>query len=133
MIDIQKNGTEDIFRTIIRSLEEQSKIEILCDVDFITNKLNLRNGSYIAECISTIESEEEKLKLIDYYKLKPDTVEEIICTFSDESKIKIILENRYQLDKDDLIFLMIELDNELLFDLIANHKELLKKNNIRNI
>ena len=107
MIDIEKSGQEDIFKSIIQSLTEQSKIEILYNRDFIIKKLNLRNDFYIAGCISTIKSE--------------------------EAKIKIILENRYQLDKDSLISLMSELDNELLFDLIANHKGVLKENNIRSI
>lgn len=115
---------------IINSLENKNKKEILLDKQFI-NKLNLKKSD-VAYIIESFEEEQTKLMFIDYYRkeFQGSDIGIILRTFSDKSKIEILLEDKYKLDSKTIQNILGTLSVDAFIEVIKNNKKFLDENEI---
>lgn len=115
---------------IIFTLNDKNKLQILSNVELLKQGLGLKDYEII-EMIKTLESEEVKLQLIEIYNLPKYEIGFIICTFSDKSKIKIMLENPYEFNKFDFLIILRTLSVNSLLDFFNNNKNFFEENQIK--
>lgn len=115
---------------IIKSLSDEKKREILIDRDFIKNKLHLE-GYQVPHIVASIESEAIKSEIIALYEFEDYQKLEILKTFSDKSKTRIILENEYGIGKIYLQILISTLSVDALVEFFRDNREWLSKMRIK--
>lgn len=114
---------------IIVSMSDEGKNEFLSNKEIIED---LEIEQYvIANMTSTINSENYKKNIIDMYDFEEYQITNIVKTFSSEEKLSIILANRYDFRKNNLVELISTLDIDSLVRFIKNNKEFLKDNKIK--
>lgn len=84
----------------------------------------------IVSLISSLESEELKLEMIDIYNLPQHQIIDIIKTFSDKSKISIVFENPYEFDRYDFEIIISSLSADGLVNFIKDNKQFFTQNHI---
>ena len=77
---------------IIDSMNSQAKYKILSNKRLIHDTLNIKDY-YIAQLVENLENEEYKNNLVDSYQFDTYIMTEIVKTFKDSSKEKILLES----------------------------------------
>lgn len=128
---ILENRIEDFeIQEIISLLSDAKKQEVLLDKVFVQQELRLKDYQVLRLVVS-LESEESKLKMIELYNFKDYQIANILETFSDKSKISIVLENPYEIDKDYLKQIISSLSVDTLVDFIKKNKQFLVQNNIK--
>lgn len=70
---------------IVTGLDDDAKLTIITDISFTKDELHLKDYQ-IADAISSLQSEEAKLQLIDRYDFKKYQIMDILKNFSDKSK-----------------------------------------------
>lgn len=115
-------------RDIIYSLSDESRVEILTDIDLITNNLHLTDFK-IAILAKSLSSEEAKKKILEIYPLSQDQKIDIITTFSVSSRLDILLKEQ-NLTRSDKITILQSLDVETLSEFLVRHKEFCFSNDI---
>ena len=126
-IDLNQMLSSFYIVNLIKSLDETSLTQIIYDKNLCINKLQIDEGN-IKYIIESINDENKKLELISLYQIKK--AKSILLTFSDESKIAIIKENKFDLSHDNIVDILSSLDVSTLQSFIQNNKEFLKDNNI---
>lgn len=117
-------------KLIVSSLSNEKKEEILYDVNFIKKDLNIIDYN-LTNLISSLDSDDSKLKLIDLYQFNNSNSAEIIKTFQDENKIPILLSNNYNFSTFQLEYLVSRLNVNLLVDFFKTHKDFFDSNGIK--
>lgn len=116
---------------IVLSLNDENKRNILLNKDFLEkNKLQFNVGM-ISDIVASIKDEKIKQEMIDTYKFENNFLVNILKTFSPESKRKMLLENRYNFNETDIISLVSSMDTNSIISFFNNHRNFLKKNNIK--
>lgn len=126
---IEKHQFADYeLKDIISSLGDEAKSEILTNKDLIINKLHLADWQ-IAELVKGLSTEETKLKILGTYQLGNHLKIDIINTFNNESKLKIILEEK-SFNKYDKMKMLSSLDVKTLSVFLVDNKEFCSENDI---
>lgn len=159
--DIASNFEKYQLVNIIKNLNDNSKIDILKNSEFLKNKNlssyetkdiintlgvkaretlledknlleeDLEFKSYeICKLVEELESEDKKLQMIELYNISQYEIVDVLKTFSNESKRKILIENKYGFNKNEVKSIVNSFDNNTLIDFIKNNKEILENNNI---
>ena len=115
---------------LIQSLDDKSKQKVLANVEIMKNVLKISQYD-INKIIATFESEKTKLEMIEIYELNKYEIVDIVSTFFDESKISIILENKFQFDKSDFLNILTSLNVNSLVTFFNDNKDFFNKNNIK--
>ena len=119
---IEKHKIEDLYlNDIILSLNEHSRTEILSDTDLIKNKLKL-SEYYISGLIAKLSDDDAKERLIEAYEFNDFHKVEIINSYSNENKIKKIL-NSTDMSSRNIIDILKTLDVETLIKFLVEQKE----------
>ena len=114
---------------IVRSLSEEKQIEVLADKDFVQNELHISRDD-IVEFILGFENKQIKLEMIDLYEFRNDQIANIIKTFTYDSKISILINNKYQLGKQDIKDIILTLNVNQLVDFIKEYEPFFTQNGI---
>ena len=126
---LEKNKFQNYNKNaIISSLSEEAREKVLLDKDVMINKLHLDNYT-ISGLARELSNEQLKLKVIETYQLENLYKVDIISTFSDKSKIDIVLQDE-SLDQFNVIKILKTLDVEILTDFLVNNKEMLSQKDI---
>lgn len=128
-LDFTSNFEDYQIKNLVESLDDHGKLEIFSDKNFVEQNLHL-NKYQIPSIISSISSEKIKLELIDAYELNSFQIIDILETFSDETKISILLENKYGFNSNNLSILASSLSPDSLLDFFKNNRDFLDNNNI---
>jgi len=127
---IEKHGfQEDETKKILLSLDEDAKRDLLLNSNYVENQLHLKKSTII-EVAKSLQSEESKLNIIDMYELESSLIKDIVNTFSDESKCRIIVEDKFSFLKYDMEQLIVSLDIEHVSDFLLQNKEFMAQKNI---
>lgn len=114
---------------IVTGLDDDAKLTIITDISFTKDELHLKDYQ-IADAISSLQSEEAKLQLIDRYDFKKYQIMDILKNFSDKSKESIILNNKYGLERNHLVEIIAILSSDSLVQFIRNNKKFMEQNGI---
>lgn len=106
----------------LETLTDESKQELLSNKVLIEQKLHLKDYQ-IKKIIGSFHAETCKLDMISLYELKMSDKIEIFKTFSDSTKIVMLLENEYELDQNQKISLASSLNVDDLVMLFRENKE----------
>lgn len=125
---LQKYGIDkfEIFG-IINSLDEQNIQKILVNREFVEENLY---KMYIPDFISKLESEKLKLELIQQYNIEGHDQVQVLKTFSDKSKIQMVLADEYEFSKRNKIEIIQTFNVDELKNFLNNNKEFLTQNDI---
>jgi hypothetical protein len=115
-------------KNIISSLTDETRAEVLMDIDLITNKLHLEDFQ-ITELVKGLSSEEFKSKMLELYELSDYQKIDIINTFNNNSKLGILLKEN-DFSKYDRMKILKSLDSENLSGFLTEHKEFCFNNDI---
>ena len=125
---IEKYQIEDHeLQSISLSLNDEAKVQLMMNTNLI-KRLKLKDFQ-IGKIIKSIKEEEYKKQLLNVYELPNNIKVNIISTFKNDSIIKELLKQR-NLKKFEKMMLLQALDVKSLKDLLENHKEFLRDNNI---
>lgn len=116
-------------KNIISSMGDASKAEILKDKKLVTDKLHLENYQ-ITELTKQLTSENTKRTVLQMYQLENLFMIDIISTFSNKSKLEIILEEK-RFYKHENIQLLSLLDINMLSEFIKTNKNFLTEKDIK--
>ena len=116
---------------IILNLTEEDIIELLNDVNFVTNRLHiLIDTAKIIDIIMLVHSEHKQKEITDMYQLEPMQKSFIISKFKDEEyKINILFEDK-SLKQLEKVIILQSLEIETLIKFFAEHKNYFRENNI---
>lgn len=115
---------------IICSLGEEKRLELLLDKNFVQKVLQLTTNN-VTSIIESLETEAAKDEMIRLYQLDKTKIISIVETFSDEGKIRVILNNIYGLNKTDLEIIASTLSIRALGEFLEENEEALKKMGIK--
>lgn len=116
--------------SLIKSLDSEEIKSLLVDKDFLQEELGLKDGD-IVDIIRNLNDEQVKLDMIEYYQLSKYEIAYILETISKERKVEIVFENRYKLGPSHIASLISTMDISQIEDIIKNHREFLKSNEIK--
>ena len=115
--------TQTNLRKIVLSLGENAKITLLLDEkEFITGELHF-NEVLIVELTTSLSDENAKLKVLENYKLKIGMVMNIIKTLSDQNKVKILLEEKYNFSNNNEISILQQMKIDELCRFMKENRE----------
>lgn len=114
---------------LIVSLDDEKREELLLDKNLIKEGLKLDNY-HIKDIITKFKDEKIKLQMISDYEFEKYDMIDVIKTFSDESKKKILEENKYEFDSRYLKEIISSLSVDSLLEFYNNSKDYFEKNNI---
>lgn len=118
-------------KKIILSLSESKKIELLLDKEFLKNELKLDEDWEISEIVASLEDEDSKTDMIDIYNFRISTIEEhIFITYSDEYKTKMLIENKYNFKKFNIIQIICNMNIDFLINFFNENSKFLKEKEI---
>ena len=115
---------------ILKTLSCVNIQKLLFDKEFIQEKLQLSSAD-IVDMISKLNTESAKQELIDLYKLENHQLINVLESCSDKSKVEVLLENKYKLNKYHLTELASTLSVEKLIEFCREEKEFLQFNDIK--
>lgn len=115
-------------KNIIDSLTDETRAEILTDIDLIRGKLHLEDFQII-ELAKGLLSEEAKSKIIEIYQLSAYQKIDIINTFNNNSKLGILL-GEESFSKYNRMQVLETLDTETLSKFFIQHKEFCREHDI---
>lgn len=116
-------------KIIITSMSNESKTGLLQNQDLI-KKLGFTSFD-IAELIAHIEDDEIKDKLVEDYELDEFNKSQVIKSFSDVNKKRIILEDKHGLSDRYIAEIIGFLRTDALIDFINNHQDFLQGKDIK--
>ena len=126
---IEKHQISDYeLKYIVSSLSEESRTEILMDVDLIKNKLHLADFQII-ELVKELSSEEAKDRAIGIYQFTNYQKIAVLKSCSNGHKLDILLKEK-EFNKFDIIDILQTLDTKTLSEFLVEHKEFCSKNGI---
>lgn len=128
---LEKNFLHANIREIVLSLNDENKRNILLNKDFLKKNKRQFTVGMISDIVSSIKDEKIKQEMIDSYKFENYFVVNILKTFSSKSKTKILLENKYEFNKVEIISLVASMNTNFIINLFNNHRDFLNKNNIK--
>lgn len=115
---------------IITSLSDENKSKLLRDKAFIQDELKLTKYS-VSNIIASLESEEEKTKLIKIYNITDiNQLLNIWETFSDNSKIELITSNQHKINSEHLKHIISTLSTDSLIAFFRDNKSFLAEKGI---
>lgn len=115
-------------KEIIGSFADETRAEILTDIDLIRDTLHLADFQ-IVELAKGLLSDEVKSKIIEIYQLPNFQKIDIINTFNSNSKIEILL-GEGSFSKYDITQVLETLDIENLAEFFIRHKEFCDEHDI---
>lgn len=113
---------------IISSLTEETRVEILMDIDLIRNKLHLEDFQ-VTKFVERLSSEEVKDKAIGIYQFANYQKKGILRTYSNSHKLDVMMQEK-GFNKFDIIDILQTLDVEALSEFLTEHKEFCNENQI---
>lgn len=113
---------------IISSLTEETRVEILMDIDLIRNKLHLEDFQ-VTKFVERLSSEEVKDKAIGIYQFANYQKKGILKTYSNGHKLDALMQEK-DFNKLDIIDIIQTLDIEALSEFFIEHKEFCNENQI---
>lgn len=116
-------------KVIITSMSNEARTELLQNKGFI-QQLGL-NSFDITELIAHIEDDEIKYKLVDDYELDEFNKSQVIKSFSDENKERIILEDKHGLSERYITEIIGSLGTDKIVEFINNHQDFLQGKDIK--
>lgn len=128
---IQKHNIQRIeIVNMIEKLNDKNKQELLLKNSYLLEELQLE-PYLITKVIVSLENEDAKLEMIELYNLNEFLAFDVLTTFSDESKVEIITENKYKYNKFNLTKMISSLNLNSLIEFFRDKKDFLEKNNIK--
>ena len=115
---------------IFKMLNDDEKQEILENEDYVKTKL-CNNQSQIAELLKLIKSEETKTKMMELYQIDNYLKVDILKTFSDKAKQKVLKENPYELNREGLEKIAATLHVDELVKFFEQNQDYLQERGIR--
>ena len=123
------NIDEYHIKNIIVKFTNDNKKSLLLDKDFVEKELKI-GKNYISMIVASLESEDEKIKFIDEYEFGSYELSEILCTFSDEYKKVVLLENKYNLMKYEINAILISMETNAIINFINENEQFCAQNGI---
>lgn len=123
------NIDEYHIKNIIVEFTNDNKKSLLLDKDFVEKELKI-GKNYISMIVASLESEDEKIKFIDEYEFGSYELSEILCTFSDEYKKVVLLENKYNLMKYEINAILISMETNAIINFINENEQFCAQNGI---
>lgn len=120
---------KDEIKKVLFSLGEDTKRDLLLDNNYVEGQLHLPK-EMIANIAKDLQNEDSKLNIIDTYELESKLSIVILNTFGDESKAKVILEDKLNFLKEDTEKLISSLDIEHLSEFLLQNKEFMTRKKI---
>lgn len=111
-------------KLIIESLEDKNKQKILFNREYLEEKLGMESCE-ISGIVASIEDVEIKEYFIEYYKFNEYYIENILKTFPDQSKINILINNKYKLSEETIQYVLVSLNVDSLISFFNNNKDFL--------
>ena len=119
--DLEKHDIE----AILESMTDETKKTVLKDEDLLTKHLKLRKNSIIG-IINSIKSDEIKLDIID--EIGIDKLLVSLSGISYENKRKVLLENKYNMNKEQIVWLISSMEVDSLIEFLnENQYEVMSK------
>lgn len=109
---------------IIESLEDKNKQKILFNREYLEEKLGMESCE-ISGIVASIEDVEIKEYFIEYYKFNEYYIENILKTFPDQSKINILINNKYKLSEETIQYVLVSLNVDSLINFFNNNMDFL--------
>lgn len=126
---IEKNKLDSYdLKSIISTLTEKSKIEILENKELTTNVLQLKKYE-VASLLSEISDEDSKSRMLNIYSLPGYLKADIIFTFNNQRKVDILLKDD-SLDRFDRIKILQSFNNEELVQFLTENKKFCEEKDI---
>lgn len=119
----------DIYE-LFNSLGQNEKVEILSNPNYFKEKIRITEFG-IVRMILTINDEKTKEDLMKLYELGNESKVKAIVELSDTEKEKIISENKFDLNSENIEKIMASMKIDNLVQLVNNNIDFLKENNIR--
>ncbi len=110
---------------IIKSMEENAKIELLFDKNLIENQLHLKD-SYLARIVKAISQEDVRAKILEMYKFQSYSRSELIQTLSYEHKVWYLLHDN-ELSNYDMQEILKTISTDQLIDFMNEQGNFLKQ------
>lgn len=123
------NIDEYHIKNIIVEFTNDNKKSLLLDKDFVEKELKI-GKNYISMIVASLESEDEKIKFIDEYEFGSYELSEILCTFSDEYKKVVLLENKFNLMKYEINAILISMETNAIINFINENEQFCAQNGI---
>lgn len=108
--------------------DDEIKFKLLEDYEFIS-ELKLSDFQ-IAYIVASIKDEKVKEDLINFYEFTQEDIATILISFSDSSKMNILLEDIYELSKFKIETVLASLSVNSLIEFFNNNKDFLIQNKI---
>ncbi len=122
--DLEKHDIE----AILESMADETKKTVLKDEDLLAKHLKLRKNSIIG-IINSIKSDEIKLDIID--EIGIDKLLVSLSGISYENKRKVLLENRYNMNKEQIVWLISSMEVDSLIEFLNENQKFLSENKIK--
>ena len=122
--DLEKHDIE----AILESMTDETKKTVLKDEDLLAKHLKLRKNSIIG-IINSIKSDEIKLDIID--EIGIDKLLVSLSGISYENKRKVLLENRYNMNKEQIVWLISSMEVDSLIEFLNENQKFLSENKIK--
>ena len=122
--DLEKHDIE----AILESMTYETKKTVLKDEDLLAKHLKLRKNSIIG-IINSIKSDEIKLDIID--EIGIDKLLVSLSGISYENKRKVLLENRYNMNKEQIVWLISSMEVDSLIEFLNENQKFLSENKIK--
>ena len=122
--DLEKHDIE----AILESMTDETKKTVLKDKDLLTKHLKLRKNSIIG-IINSIKSDEIKLDIID--EIGIDKLLVSLSGISYENKRKVLLENKYNMNKEQIVWLISSMEVDSLIEFLNENQKFLSENKIK--
>ena len=125
----QYNITTSQIENIVESLSEEKQIELLADKDFVQNELHVSIDN-IFKLVLGFKNEQRKLNMLDLYEFSNNQIESILKTFSCKNRITILIENKYQLGRQNIKNVISTFNVDQLVDFLKDDRQFLEQNDI---
>lgn len=124
---IEKNKLDSYdLKNIILSMSDETRIQILSEVDLINQHFS---NSQITDLIESLPGDDTKREAMRNYSLVSYLQTKIIGSFSDKSKLDVLLESN-EFNKFDITGILESMSVTGIAQFLKDHKDYLTKNNI---
>lgn len=114
--------------SIIKKIDEKTRVEILTDTEFVKNELKFENYE-IVDITKTLSNDMDKDKIINMYQISGYNKLEIFKTCSDGYKMDQLLNNE-DLRRNEDIDILREMDLKEVYKFINKNKNFFKEKDI---
>lgn len=115
-------------KSIVSSLTDEAKVEVLMDIDLIKNQLHFEDFK-IVDLVKELSSEEAKDKIIEIYQFTNYQKTDILETCSNSYKLDVLLKEK-SFNKINIFNILQTLDANILSKFLVEHKEFCSENGI---